>query len=136
MKNKIFVDASAITYLLLQSPESIAEKLNELFKQLSLSAKFFTNVLVIDEVLYVLNKKYAIPYEEIMEEMDLLLEVIDILPLERKECAKLQEILRTCKLLPSDALHVANMLNNKINKILSEDSDFDKVKGIKRIWIE
>ncbi|MFP3321264.1 MAG: type II toxin-antitoxin system VapC family toxin [Acidilobus sp.] len=36
---------------------------------------------------------------------------------------------------PSDALHVAVMLNNSIRRILSEDRDFDKVKEVERVWL-
>jgi hypothetical protein len=38
-------------------------------------------------------------------------------------------------LKPSDALHLGVMRSNGINLIISEDEDFDKVKGVKRIWI-
>jgi len=37
---------------------------------------------------------------------------------------------------PSDAFHIAVMLNNSINVILSEDKELDKVAEIKRIWIK
>ncbi|MEK6973865.1 MAG: type II toxin-antitoxin system VapC family toxin [Nanoarchaeota archaeon] len=36
-------------------------------------------------------------------------------------------------LKPRDAFHLAIMENFNIKEIVSDDSDFDKIKGIKRI---
>jgi predicted nucleic acid-binding protein len=38
-------------------------------------------------------------------------------------------------LRPSDAIHIGAMRSNGIKLIVSEDEDFDKVEGVKRIWI-
>ena len=39
------------------------------------------------------------------------------------------------KLLPRDALHVAIMQRLNISRIASDDTDFDRVGGIERIWM-
>jgi len=44
--------------------------------------------------------------------------------------------MRKYSVKPSDAFHIAVMLNNSINVILSEDKELDKVAEIKRIWIK
>ena len=43
------------------------------------------------------------------------------------------DYIETENLKPRDAFHVAIMKSNKINEIASDDQDFDRVKGIKRI---
>ncbi|MEM2494139.1 MAG: type II toxin-antitoxin system VapC family toxin [Nitrososphaerota archaeon] len=38
-------------------------------------------------------------------------------------------------LKPSDAIHLATMEKVGIKNIVTEDEDFDKVKEVKRIWL-
>jgi predicted nucleic acid-binding protein len=44
------------------------------------------------------------------------------------------ELVKTCSLRPSDALHVAAMRVNSVKVIASEDVDFDSVEGVQRVW--
>ena len=44
-----------------------------------------------------------------------------------------QNLLTKYNLDPRDAIHAATALTNNINEILSDDSDFDQIKEIKRI---
>lgn len=39
------------------------------------------------------------------------------------------------ELKPSDAIHLATMEKAGIKRIASEDQEFDKVRGIERIWV-
>jgi len=40
------------------------------------------------------------------------------------------------KLKPRDAIHMATAHNSDIKNIISEDSDFDKISLIERIWLD
>ena len=46
---------------------------------------------------------------------------------------KAQEISEQYNLKPRDAIHAATALANGIKEIVSDDSDFDKIKELKRI---
>ncbi|MGC9105420.1 MAG: type II toxin-antitoxin system VapC family toxin [Thermoprotei archaeon] len=52
-----------------------------------------------------------------------------------REYERAKEVMRRYSIKPSDAFHVAVMLNNSLDLVLSEDREFDKVKEVKRIWI-
>ena len=47
-----------------------------------------------------------------------------------------QDLLTKYNLNPRNAIHTATALTNNINEILSDDSDFDQIKEIKRIKLE
>ena len=93
----------------------------------------FTSSLALDEVMWVLikNKKehlirkaiediYAMPNLEVRE-------VSSLIPLHALD------IMEKYNLKPRDAFHVAILKELQLNSIVSDDSDFDKVKGLKRI---
>ncbi|MBI2565351.1 type II toxin-antitoxin system VapC family toxin [Candidatus Woesearchaeota archaeon] len=96
----------------------------------------FTSVLVIDEVMWVLRKNsradllrktiedvYFMPNLEVRE-------VSALIPLDALE------FIEIFNLKPRDAFHLACMKQLKLSKIVSDDSDFDKIKGIKRIKLD
>ena len=56
----------------------------------------------------------------------------EILSLGEREYEKAAEMLGTCTIKPSDALHVAAMTLNNMSKIASEDKGFEKIKEIGR----
>jgi len=49
---------------------------------------------------------------------------------------KAQELISKYNLKPRDAIHAATALINGINNIISDDSDFDKIKELKRIKLD
>ena len=49
---------------------------------------------------------------------------------------KAQQLIEEYNLKPRDAIHAATALVNGINEIISDDSDFDKIKEIRRIPLE
>ena len=97
--------------------------------------RLFTDVLVLDETLYVSWRRYGVKYEDTLRFLDeVVLPYVKILSLRQEEYVKARNYMGALK--PSDALHVAVMLNNGINLIASEDRDFDRMEGIKRVWVE
>ncbi len=132
---KYFIDSSTLIYFVTQTPEDKLNKLFNLFKKLkSEGAEFYTNILVLDEVLWVCRKKYSIQYKDTIKILIELLSDIRILPLTEMDFYYAIRLLVNYNLKPSDAIHVANMLNNGIPIIISEDKEFDRI--VKRIWIE
>lgn len=90
-----------------------------------------------DEVIYVSLKRYQVPYKISIDFINsIVLPFVEILPLSEKEYRKAVELLNADRIKSSDALHAAAMITNGIPKIASEDKEFDKIKGITRIWLD
>lgn len=132
---KIFVDASLIIYLNVRLPDEEAEIIDSFWLDLVSNNILYTNVLVLDEAIYVSKKKYNVEYDDTIELIDkAIIPYVNILPIRIDEYVKAKEIMRKYKLKPSDAIHIATIINNGLQAIATEDRDFDKL-GIKRIWI-
>ena len=128
----IFLDANFLIYL-----NSGVSEVKEYYIKLLTYESLFSDPLVIDEVIYVSKKKYGVKYCDTIEFLDeIVLKYLTVLPITIKEYEKAKEIMRKYLVKPSDAFHIAVMLNNSINVILSEDKELDKVAEIKRIWIK
>ncbi len=98
--------------------------------------KPYTDVLVLDEVIYISRKKYGIPYDVSLEFIEsIVLPYVSIINLGEDEYKLAAKILVEYNLKPSDSLHLGAMLSNGINLIISEDKEFDRVKAVKRLWI-
>ena len=127
----IFLDANFIIYLNL----GVKEVENFYIKVLQ-EDRLALDPLVIDEVIYVSKKKYNVNFNDTISFLDeIVLPNSLILPIRKEDYDKAKEIMLQYNLKPSDAFHVAIMLNNSISKIISEDKDFDRIKGIERLWL-
>jgi predicted nucleic acid-binding protein len=128
----IFLDANFLVYLNLSHEEVVDHYL-----RLLRSEALFTDPLVLDEVIYVSKKKYGVNYCDTIGFLDeIVLPYVTVLPVTVKDYERAREITLKYSLRPSDAFHVAVMLNNSIPTVLSEDGEFDKVKGIRRVWLK
>ena len=98
--------------------------------------KLYTDVLVLDEVIYVSKKRYGVSYDVSMEFIESnVLPYVYIAGLGEEEYRLASKFLIEYDLRPSDALHLGVMSSNGINTIISENKEFDRVPLIKRIWI-
>lgn len=126
----IFLDANFLVYLNLGVRE-----VEEFFYRLMTEEGLALDPLVIDEVLYVSKRKYGVKYEDTIDFLDrVVLPVSVVLPITREDYDRAKEIIMGNDLKPSDALHAAVMLDNSIRRIVSEDRELDRVKGIERVW--
>jgi len=127
----IFVDANFLIYLNLGVKE-----VEDYYLKLLSEESLATDPLVLDEVIYVSKKKYGVRLEDTLDFLDnVVLPNSVVLPLTINEYRRAREVMLKYSLNPSDALHVAVMLNNSIRRILSEDTDFDRVKEVERVWL-
>ncbi len=131
---KIFIDASLIVYLNVKLPEDESRIIEDFWLDLIYNNNLYTNVLVLDEVIYVSRKKYGVGYSDTVELIDrAVIPYTNILSIGIDEYIKAKELMLKYNLKPSDAIHAATIINNGLQAIATEDDDFDKV-GIKRIW--
>ena len=92
----------------------------------------FTSTLTIDEILWAIQKELNKVKEAKIAEDFLSMENLEFISVDLNI---IKESINNYKesLDPRDAIHLASMQSKKIKTILSTDSDFDKIKGIKRI---
>lgn len=94
-----------------------------------------TSALTWDEVHYALRKMLG--KEKATEQSKLFLETPNLIFIRVDEeiINKAQKMIEKYGLNPRDAIHAATAIMNKAEGILTDDSDFDKIKEIKRIKI-
>ena len=127
----IFLDANFIIYLNLD-----VKKVENFYIKVLQEDQLALDPLVIDEVIYISKKKYNVNFNDTISFLDeVVLPNSLILPIRKEDYVKAKEIMLQYNLKPSDAFHVAIMLNNSISKIISEDKDFDRIKEIERLWL-
>ncbi len=131
---RIFLDANYIIYLRYAEDDKIYEYCVERLKKLD-EYEPITNIIVIDEVVWIVWKKYGIDKREIFDFLDRMVEFLTIIPLDEADYKRMKELMLNYRLKPSDALHVSTMSKAKTSYIISEDGEFDSVEWIKRIWL-
>jgi len=130
---KAFLDSCFLIYLNAMVDDE-RRLIEELFRRL-LEEQLFTNMLVVDEVLYI-SRKYGVSYETTLDFLkNTVLPYAEVLPVEEEDFKPVEKYLLKYCLKPSDAIHLATMEKAGISNIVSEDREFDRVKGIKRIWV-
>ena len=133
---KIFLDSSYLIYLRYSMSDEIFNYVtNFLRESVERGDRLFVNMIVVDEVLWILTKKYKVPLSEALELMDRLMPLIEVIPLDYMDYDDMRRIVMNYGLKPSDALHVASMRKAGIKHIVSEDKEFDKIPWIKRTWL-
>ncbi len=99
--------------------------------------RLYTDVLVLDELIYVSRRKYNVPYAVTIEFVEsIVLPYVTVLELGEDEYREAAGLITRYNLKPSDALHLAAARLNGISIVISEDRELDRIPGIKRVWIE
>lgn len=141
---KVFLDASLLIYLNTMEKEeegnvasSRDRELLEKFYLELLKEDLYTNTLILDETLYLSMSKYRVPYSLTFEFIKTnVLPFSTIIPVEELDVGLMEKYLgKYKKLKPSDAIHLSTMEKVGVRNIASEDSDFDLVGEVKRIWL-
>ena len=134
MKATIYLDANIFIYAAINNG-SVGEKCRKiLFEIYQNKSTGYTSVLTWDEVVYSIWKKEG--KIKAFEQGKNFLKLPNILFISATSAiiSKSQELMENYGLKPRDAIHVATALSNNITQIASDDSDFNKVKEIKRVF--
>jgi len=134
---KVSVDALLLIYL-----NTIADSENRIpyenfYLEVLAKHRSYTDVLVLDELIYVSRRKYGIPYGVSMEFVESnVLPYISIIVLGEEEYRQAAKLLAKYNLKPSDTLRLGAMANNSITTIATEDREFDKIPAVERLWMK
>jgi uncharacterized protein len=112
---------------------SRGESARKIQREIVEKERAFTSSLALDEVMWVLikNGKKSVIRETI--EDIFATQNLSVLEVSGSVALDALDGIEDYDLKPRDAFHVAIMKSNKISEIVSDDKDFDRVKGIKRI---
>ena len=96
-----------------------------------------TDLLVVDETLYISRSKFRVPFDLTFKFLRTnILPYTDVISIEGSDIDHFESYLSRYHVSPSDAVHLAVMEKEGATRIASEDEEFDKVKEVKRIWLE
>ena len=131
---KMFLDSNIFLFALIGEGPSAESALNLLDRIARGECEAITSVLVLDEVMWGLHKKKEFQLEQSIRN---IYELPNLTVVELYADAPLVavEFIKKYNLKPRDAMHCAFMQQHGISTIASNDSDFDKIKGIKRIKV-
>lgn len=134
---KVFLDSSFMIYLKYAKDDKVSDfSLELLVRAIKLGAQLISNIIAMDEVIWILTHKYGVSRTEVFELTDKLGSLLDIVPLDRSDYDPMKVFMSSYNLKPSDALHAASMKRSNVQYIASEDKDFDALPGIRRIWLD
>ena len=129
----IFIDSNVPMYLVGRNHphKTDAERLMAL--AVTADERLVTSAEVLQEILHryvAINRRDAI-----QPALDVLLSVVDeVVAIEEDDVLRARDlVMRTRSLSARDALHVAVMLREGIARVMSFDTDFDRVPGIQRL---
>ena len=128
----IYLDANIFIYSLIND-DKLGDKSRKILTKIAKrETNGFTSILTWDEVVYVLRKIIGI--DKSIDEGNKLLNFPNLIFLDsnKKTIEKAQKIMEKYKIKPRDAIHIATALTNNIDKILSDDKDFDGIREIQR----
>jgi len=135
-KENAFIDANLLIYLNCIREKEDRTPYEKLYYNVLKTFNAFTDILVIDEVLWISKRNYKVPYEVTINFIhNAISPYVNILDINSNVLTAFLSILSRHNLKPSDAIHIAVMKHNNITIIISEDSDFDAIDGVNRIWL-
>ncbi len=133
---KKYIDSNIFINPVLYDDEK-AEKCREITLMIS-NKKIFaiTSVLTWDELVYSIRKNLEIGIAAEQGEKFLRFPNLILVDADRNIILKAQKLISEYHLKPRDAIHAATAISRGCTEIISDDSDFDKVKELKRITPE
>ncbi|MEK6856137.1 MAG: type II toxin-antitoxin system VapC family toxin [Nanoarchaeota archaeon] len=131
----IYLDTNIFVYASINNGAE-GEKCRKLLdKFVASNVEIATSVLTWDELVYSIWKKVSKENSIIQGGNFLKFPNLIFLQSNVQIINDAQKFVENYGLKPRDAIHVATALINKCESIVSDDSDFDKIKEIKRIKI-
>ena len=134
---KAFLDTPLLVYLNTVAEDQRRLVYESFYLDLLSRYKLYTDVLVLDELIYISKRKYGVPYSVTLDFIEaIVLPYVTVVALGEEEYREAAKLIAGYSLKPSDALHVAAMKTNNIRLVVSEDRELDRVPEVKRIWLD
>ena len=131
----IYIDSNVFIFAALNNEElgNSAKLILEKVENRSIEAS--TSSLTFDEVVWIVKKNRSFEDAVSIGEAFLVMEGLHLVDVNQDLLALAISIMKKYKTDPRDSIHAATAITQKADVIISEDMDFDKIMGIKRIGI-
>ncbi|MGE9809920.1 type II toxin-antitoxin system VapC family toxin [Ferroplasma acidiphilum] len=131
----IYIDSNVFIFAALNNEElgNGAKLILEKVENRSIEAS--TSSLTFDEVVWIVKKNRSFEDAVSIGEAFLVMEGLHLVDVNQDLLALAISIMKKYKTDPRDSIHAATAITQKADVIISEDMDFDKIMGIKRIGI-
>lgn len=129
--NKKYIDANIFIQAVLRDDKKSINILEKIIKKDFVAV---TNILSWDELVFVIGKFLNRNVASIEGKKFLKFPNVEFIETKKETILKAQKLIEKYPLKPRDAIHAATAINLGIKEIISEDSDFDKIKELKRIF--
>ena len=138
MKNDlIYVDSNVFIYSIISKNEKIISKSKDIILSIAKgNVQAITSLLTWDEFARIVQKHLGYEYAVIEGGKFLNMPCLNFIDVNFNVINKAQEIMKTYRLNPRDSIHAATAIMNNATKILTNDTDFDNLKELKRISVE
>ncbi|MCL2359802.1 type II toxin-antitoxin system VapC family toxin [Candidatus Bathycorpusculum sp.] len=136
MKESAYVDSNIFLYPVLYSKEADprVNKASEILKNIAKGELLaFTSVLTWDEVVWVVRKTMGITEAQSQGQKLLGFLNLQFIEVDENILSQAQGLISKYSLKPRDAIHIASAINQKLELMISDDQDFDRIKEINRI---
>ena len=132
---KKYLDANLFIYPILKDDEKADKHKRAIYDLASGVYEGVTSILTWDELAFVVRK--FLGKDIAIKESAKFLKMPNLIFVDASKniIRKAQELIETYKLKPRDAIHVATAIFQGCTEFISDDSDFDVIKEIKRISI-
>jgi predicted nucleic acid-binding protein len=132
----IYVDTNVFVYAALNLKDISGDCLRIMDKIANNEIDVCTSVLTWDEFYYSVKKSLGADYAKSAGQRFLDLVNLEFLNANFDVVSLAQKLIERYNLGPRNAIHAATAITNGCKEIVSDDSDFDKVKELKRIKIK
>ena len=132
---KVYIDTNIFLNPILynSNKNQEAKKSKNFLEEIITNKKLgFTSVLTWDEFVWIIRKTLGIHVAIEKGKKFLVFPNLRIVKLSLTTINRAQDLIANYNIQPRDAIHAASALENKINKIISFDGDFDIINEIER----
>ncbi|MDP4039800.1 MAG: type II toxin-antitoxin system VapC family toxin [Candidatus Pacearchaeota archaeon] len=131
----IYLDTNIFIHALGNPDKKVNACINLLDKILNNKIEAYTSFLTWDEFLQIIKRQMEMDKAISESQKFLNFPNLIFLDVNEKVMSKAQELVLRYNLKPRDAIHAATAIVGGIKEIASDDTDFDRVKELKRIKI-
>lgn len=131
--DEAYVDSNLFIYAALDNGFVGKEAKRILRKVKEGNLKIFTATLTVDEFLWRVQKGVGRELASKAASVFFTLFNLELVNVDSRVVSDSVDLYKTEKLDPRDVIHLAAMRSKKLKVIMSSDSDFDQIKGIKRV---
>ena len=128
----MFIDANILIFAVLDEEEK-GDRCRDLLDSITHGQKATTSCLVLDEVMWSIKRSKRESIIEMVLKNFYEMPNLEIVAVPFNAPLAAARMMKEYNLKPRDAMHLATMQHYGITTIASDDKDFDRIKGIKRI---